>query len=118
MYSRTLKATLGGCIEASFVVVPGVAGAAKSYQGDDYSYDFNGYRQITTCDGEADGHDVHSDARLSGGITVGRASVDTDGPGNSCGSSVYLAANITQHRTCEDIDFWPDKCGNWVGTGA
>jgi len=118
VYSRSLKVTLGSCMAASFVVVPGVAGAAKSYQGDDFSYDHNSYRQISTCDMESDGHDVHSDARLSNGSVVGRASVDTDGPGNSCGSSVHLSLDITQHRTCEDIDFWPDKCGNWVGTGA
>lgn len=116
--SKGLKASVGGCVAAAFVVLPGVAGAVKSYQGDDYSYDFNNYRQMASCDGESDGHDVHSDAKLANGTTVTRASVDTDGPGNSCGTSIYLPSDIVQHRTCEDIDFWPDKCGNWVGTGA
>jgi len=118
MSSAFLKATLGSCAAAALVVVPGVAGAVKSYQGDDYSFDTMNWRQMYTCDREADGKDVHSDAKLANRTTVGRASVDTDGPGGTCGSSVLLSSDIVQHRTCEEIDWWPDKCGNWVGTTA
>ena len=118
MGTRMLKAALGTCAASAFVIVPGMAGAAKSYQGDDWSQDFNNYRQMQTCDQESDGKDVHSDAELRSGTTVGRASVDTDGSGGSCGSSARFSSDIRRHRTCEDIDFWPDKCDNWVGTGA
>lgn len=118
MRRRGLKAMVGGAAAAAFVVVPGLAGAAKSYQGDDYSYDFNSYHQIASCDMESDNHGVHSDAKLSNGQTIGRASVDSDGANNgSCGSSANLGI-IIQHRTCEEINFWPDNCGSWVGTGA
>ena len=112
------KVAVGSCTAAAFVVVPGVAGAVKSWQGSDFSVDHNSYRQITTCDEESDGRGVHSDAKLENDTTVGRASVDTDGPGNSCGTSIFFSLNIIQHRTCEEIFLWPDICGFWQGTGA
>lgn len=116
--ATTLKMVMGSYVAAAFVVAPGLAGAAKSHQGDDWSQDLDNFRLMQTCDVEADGKVVHSDARLHNGSTKQRAAVDSDGSGNACAVSARTVSTITQHRTCEEKPRWPDDCGNWVGTGA
>lgn len=116
--TTTLKMLLGTYVAAAFVVAPGMAGAAKSYQGDDWSQDLDDYRQMQTCDVETDGKAVHSDAKLRNGSTKQRTAVDSDGGGNACATSARTVSDIIQHRTCEEKPAWPDDCGNWVGTGA
>lgn len=99
----------------TLLLAPAVAAdAVNSYQGDDYSYDFNSRRQLRTCDRESDGKDVHGDYQRTNDA-YGQVT-DTDGANGNCADGVYYHLTIRRHRTCEEIDFWPDKCGNWEGT--
>lgn len=57
---------------------------------------------------------MHGDYKRSGG---GQGQVtDTDGANGRCAYSVWYTSPIVEHRTCEEVDFWPDMCGNWNGT--
>ena len=114
--NTTLKFALGGYAAAMAFVVPGVADATKSVQGDDYSFDRTGQRDMYTCDKESDQRKVHADARLVNGES--RQVTDSDGPNDTCALSPYWPSRIRQHRTCEEARFQPDPCGSWQGTGV
>jgi hypothetical protein len=115
MKRTTLKIALGGYAAAAVFVIPGVADATKSTQGDDYSADRAGQRDMYTCDREADTNKVHADARLVNGQN--KQVTDGDGANDTCALSPYWPSRIRQHRTCEEQRAWPDICGNWQGTG-
>lgn len=93
----------------------GFADAATSYQGADYSYDWNGYYNLTNCDQEADSTATKGiyDFDLSGGSN-GNVS-DQDGANGVC-ASANTGGVIWRHRTCEIPNWWPDECGNWQAT--
>jgi hypothetical protein len=114
--NTTLKVALGGYAAAVAFVVPGVADATKSVQGDDYSFDRTGQRDMYTCDKESDHRRVHADASLVNGES--RQVTDSDGANNACALSPYWPSRIRRHRTCEEINLYPDNCGNWQGTGV
>ena len=99
---------------AALVALPAAAFAAVSTEGSDYSEDYRPLfsdRYIKTCDMESDSRHVYAEYQ----ITTGEWSEVTDGNGanNSCAERGPYAG-ITQHRTCEAIDFWPDACGSFV----
>lgn len=91
----------------------GVAGAAFSYEGSDYSYDYNSKSYIATCDQESDSTPVKGeyDFNNSGG-SDGNVK-DSDGNNGSCASKNTNGV-IVRHKTCEYRSFWPDTCGSWV----
>jgi hypothetical protein len=114
--NTTLKVALGGYAAAMAFVVPGIADATKSVQGDDYSLDRAGQRDMWTCDKEADTNRVHADADLL--VGEDRQVTDVDGANDTCALSAYWPSRIRRHRTCEEQRAWPDNCGSWQGTGV
>lgn len=39
---------------------------------------------------------------------------DMDGSSGSCWMTTYdIATNVMFHKTCEDINNWPDACSKW-----
>lgn len=93
----------------------GAAGAAFSYQGDDYSWDYNSSTSLRNCDMEADSTSTKGiyDFNSSGG-SDGNVS-DQDGANGVCASK-NTGGTIDRHRTCENPNWWPDTCGNWAAT--
>jgi hypothetical protein len=95
-----------------FVGSSATASAVVSWQGDDYSYDYNSRVYLKTCDMESDGNEVKGvyDSNNSGDPSG--YVLDSDGNNGVCGSK-NTGIIIVRHRTCEAINFWPDNCGNW-----
>lgn len=97
-------------------LAPGVANAVRSYQGSDYSEDYNTKKSIRTCDQESDSTPVKGVYDMNSG-SDGDVK-DSDGNNGVCGSkTVSTTSNyIMRHKTCEYRSFWPDECGNWQAT--
>lgn len=91
-----------------------LAGAVKSYNGDDYSEDFDG-SYIETCDMESDETKVKSQADDDNVGSGSDAAKDVDGNNGICGTA-NMGWSIYRHRTCEYRSLWPDACGNWQAT--
>lgn len=108
---------VGATFLGGMLALPGVAVAVTSYNGSDYSTDYNGGHQIKTCDREADSEQVHSDGRFTNGSSWNVMARDADGANTACATSAYTSRVLSKHRTCEERDFAPDECGNWQGTG-
>lgn len=91
----------------------GAAQGVTSYQGSDYSQDYNSKRYIRNCDREADSistkgiYDFNSTGDSNGNIS------DQDGANSNCASK-NTGGTINRHRTCENENWWPDVCGNWA----
>lgn len=98
-----------------FAVSFGAASAATSYQGSDYSQDYNTRRYLRNCDRESDStstkgiYDFNSTGGANGSIS------DQDGNNGVCASR-NAGSTINRHRTCETPNWWPDTCGNWAAT--
>ncbi|WP_431780940.1 hypothetical protein [Streptomyces chumphonensis] len=89
---------------------PTAASALASYNGSDYSYDFNSRTDIKTCDKESDSTGVKAVYEYG---SSGSGSVkDGDGNNGVCAQE-GSPGKITGHKTCETPNFWPDSCGNW-----
>ncbi|MDP1820106.1 MAG: hypothetical protein Q8K58_09490 [Acidimicrobiales bacterium] len=92
-----------------------VASAATSYQGSDYSYDYNSRHNLRNCDAESDStatkgiYDFTASGDHNGSIS------DQDGNNGVCASKA-TGGTIARHRTCEIPNWWPDECGNWQAT--
>lgn len=93
----------------------GIASASYSYQGSDFSYDYNSRRYLANCDQESDEtatkgiYDFNSTGDGNGNIS------DQDGANGVCASK-NTGGTIIRHRTCEIPNWWPDQCGNWQAT--
>ncbi|SFD62914.1 hypothetical protein [Streptomyces aidingensis] len=100
-------------VTALFVSAPTAAHALYSYNGADYSYDFNNRNDIETCDKESDSTGVK--AVYEYGSNNDTDSVkDGDGNNDHCAREGAPGTNkINGHKTCETPNFWPDSCGNW-----
>jgi hypothetical protein len=91
------------------------AAASYSYQGSDYSYDYNSRHNLRNCDQEADStstkgiYDFNSSGDSNGNVS------DQDGANGVCASKA-TGGTIARHRTCENPNWWPDQCGNWQAT--
>jgi hypothetical protein len=117
--SNRVKALIlaSGISIAAWLLAPSMAQAACCYiqktstEGNDYSYNswiVNNW-QMTTCDMESDSRHVYAEYRLESGEWSEVS--DGNGANNSCGTRGPYTG-ITEHRTCEAIDFLPDNCGN------
>lgn len=82
-----------------------------SWQGDDYSQDLNSITQVKACDGEVDGHGVHSDYYRTGSPT--QYQVHNDGGSGTCATS-GTGNKLYSHRIVEEISFAEDPKGPWV----
>jgi hypothetical protein len=91
------------------------AAASTSYQGSDYSQDYNAKQNIRNCDQESDStatkgiYDFNSSGDSNGNVS------DQDGNNGVCASKA-TGGTIARHRTCEIPNWWPDECGNWQAT--
>lgn len=100
-----------GVLSGSYVA----ASATTSYQGSDYSQDYNSKQNIRNCDQESDStatkgiYDFNSSGDSNGNIS------DQDGNNGVCASKA-TGGTIARHRTCEIPNWWPDECGNWTAT--
>lgn len=99
------------------VLSAGAAEAVKSYQGSDYSQDYNTRKYIETCDMESDSTPVKGIYEMNTGSSGDVK--DADGNNGVCGSKNAAGTTsnyINRHKTCEYRSFWPDECGNWQAT--
>lgn len=89
--------------------------AVKSYQGADYSYDYDSKHKMRTCDQESDSTPVKGVYERENGS---RGDVkDADGNNGVCGSGYVGDGHwVERHKTCEYRPLWPDECGNWQAT--
>lgn len=84
--------------------------AVTSYNGSDYSYDYNNRTYMATCDRESDRTRVRGEWYTD---TGSRGKVeDVDGSNGNC-ATARVNGSAARHRTCEYRDAWPDACGNW-----
>jgi len=88
------------------------ASAVTSYQGDDYSYDYNSKTYMKACDKESDGNEVKGNYDFNSSGDTNGSAIDSDGNNGVCGAR-NTGGTVARHRTCEAINFWPDNCGNW-----
>lgn len=103
----------GAAFALLFFGAPATASAVVSYQGDDFSQDYNSRDRIRACDQESDETPVKGEYQLFGG---GSGDVrDSDGNNGICAHE-DPSSEITRHQTCEYRSFWPDACGNWQDT--
>jgi hypothetical protein len=115
---NALRYALGSIAAGAVMMAPGVAAAdTKSFQGDDWSIDYDSRTRMKTCDEEADSHKVHSDIKNQVGSQIGNFSVDGDGANGVCGFGRFNDSHswVTQHRTVESRPLG-DAFGNWVNT--
>jgi hypothetical protein len=110
---RTLKPLklLAFALAIAFAGLPGLASALYSYEGSDYSYDFNNIRQVAICDGETDGHQAYVNYTVTGQSQILRVN-DENGSVAGCASS-GIYTRIYRHHACEVLD-GPDACGPYV----
>ena len=126
-----------GALLAATATSPAWAGTV--YQESDYSYVTNTNTRPTICDREADARTAYSngtsiagnsntntrptvcdkeaDARTaySNGTSIAGNSFrvnDQDGSSGSCWY-VTISSGVRNHRTCEDINNWPDACSGY-----
>lgn len=100
---------------ALLTAAPTTAGATAnlySYQGSNYSKDFNGIQQVEACDGESDSQSVHADYQVIGSGTVQQVR-DGDGNNGVCGLSGVYYKHIFAHRAVEEVAAYPDNFGPW-----
>lgn len=94
-----------------FFGAPIGASALTSWNGSDYSRDFNGRKAMETCDRESDSTGVKAVYELRNGDEDSVR--DDDGANKVCAQEGSGNRLITGHKTCETPDLWPDPCGNW-----
>lgn len=111
MSSRSLL-TLAVAMLIGLAVTPAVASAIRSYQGDDYSYDWSGVTRVAICDRETDSEGAYAKFRPVGTSSDSRVD-DGNGSRSGCGYTTSFS-RIALHQACEDRQFVPDPCGNRV----
>jgi len=113
-----MKKLLAGCALALAWVAPAIsAEATTSWQGDDYSFNYNDRQNLKTCDIEHDSHTVAGEGDVDGNLTQDSRVVDpSDGGACATRQMAWSPGKIFHHRTCENIPVWPDPCGGWQAT--
>jgi hypothetical protein len=106
-----LTGTLVGIVALGGSTAYATAGLT-SYEGDDYSRDFNSIKNVKACDMESDSHGVHADYKRQGSGTVQQVR-DGNGANNTCENAGNSTNLITQHRIVEEIPIWDDQFGDW-----
>jgi hypothetical protein len=99
-------------LAAIMLAVPSVAFALRSYDGDDYSEDWDSIRRVRICDNESDGNGAYTNYQTTGSGSTFRIE-DQNGSSAGCTSS-GLHVRIYRHQACEDVAAWPDHCGPYV----
>jgi hypothetical protein len=96
-----------GALLAATATSPAWAGTV--YQGSDYSYVTTSNTRPTICDKEADARTAYVS-----GVSIGGNSFRVNDQDGSSGSCWYrtISSGVANHRTCEDINNWPDACGD------
>ena len=97
-----------GALLAATATSPAWAGTV--YQESDYSYVTNTNTRPTVCDKEADARTAYSNGTSIAGNSF-RVN-DQDGSSGSCWY-VTISSGVRNHRTCEDINNWPDACSGY-----
>jgi len=98
---------------AIFALAPAVALGLRSYDGQDYSEDYNTVHNVRICDKESDGNGAYAKYQRNGSGSTDRVN-DGNGSASGCGSTSY-GNKIYRHEACEDIAFYPDHCDQgWV----
>jgi hypothetical protein len=99
---------------ACFAVVaaPGTASALRSYQGNDFSEDYDNVHRVRICDNESDGNGAYVRFRPRG-TTSDSQFQDSNGSRAGCTGSAYFGG-IYRHKACEDVSLRPDYCGQYV----
>lgn len=86
--------------------------AGTIYQGADYSYSTSSNRRAVICDKEADGRTAYVVYEW-GNLKQHRIN-DMDGSSGSCWwNATEEKTSVMEHKTCEDINNWPDACSKW-----
>jgi len=106
------SAVLGGIFSALVLAAPATAAALTSYQGSDYSQDFNSRHNMRTCDQESDQTPVKAVYQKTDGRWDDVK--DSDGNNGRCAEE-GTGGTVLKHKTCEYRWGWPDACGNWQG---
>lgn len=120
MNNRSKRYVAGGYALSTALLAPAVAGAVTSYQGNDYSQDFESYTKMKVCDMETDGKKVHADVDLTDSYEL--RVEDGDGGGNACAyggpwkTPENKVLHIQRHRTVESA-YLGDLLGDWEDTG-
>lgn len=115
MRSVRMRTVVTGTV--CFLVILGAPAALGaqglfSYEGDDYSRDFNDIKNVRACDMEGDSHGVHADYQRQGSGTTQQVR-DGNGANNGCENAGNSQNLITQHRAVEEINLSPDQFGPW-----
>lgn len=96
----------------------GIANAARSYQGADFSQDSNFNRTITACDEESDNHGVRADVIINGIPNHNYKVADHNGAHNACISTTTIdGRTIYKHRIVEEVNAGLDYKGHYVFAG-
>lgn len=113
MTARRLVTAVAGLALAGVTFAPtaNAASGLTSYQGSDYSRDFNAIRQVRMCDWESDGNDTHADYYAIGDGNLHQVHTST-GYGD-CEDSAVFTNQISRHRAVEEV-FGEDPKGPWV----
>jgi hypothetical protein len=96
---------------AFFLGAPAGAHALISYNGADFTQDYEGQSRIRTCDRESDSTGVKGVYERYNGTTG--SVLDDDGNNGICAHEGSGGSYIRGHRTCEAPEWRPDSCGNW-----
>lgn len=94
------------------MMMGGVAFGATIAEGLDYSYSTSSNRKAVICDKEADARTAYVQYE-AGDLKQGRIN-DQDGSSGYCWQNTNdVPSSIRFHKTCEDINNWPDACSKW-----
>lgn len=110
-YSRAMVVA-AACVLMSSPVAASAATGLISYEGSDYSYDWNSITQVMVCDQESDSNGVHADYLVIGSGTNQQVR-DGDGGRNACASTGVYSQKIYRHRAVEEVPLAPDQFGSW-----
>jgi hypothetical protein len=110
--SRRLALAFLSCAVVGALTVPPMAGAIRSYEGDDYSYDDLNVTRVVICDRETDGSGAYAKFRPVGTNSDSRVD-DGNGSQSGCGYTTQFS-RVYLHQACEQRRFVPDGCGNRV----
>jgi hypothetical protein len=94
------------------VVAPSGALALRSYDGNDYSEDYDSVHRVRICDRETDSNGAYVKFRPNGTTSDSRFE-DANGSQAGCTGSAWFTG-IYSHVACEEVNLAPDHCGSRV----
>ena len=107
--TRQFRMALALSAMLAMAAVPSVAFGLRSYDGSDYSEDYDSVRRVRICDHETDSNGAYAKFRPNGTTSDSRID-DANGSQAGCTGSA-LFSRIYSHQACEDISLQPDHCG-------